>query len=149
MKLVSFAAAGRNSYGAVIGDGIVDLGRRLGDSYLTLRSAIAGEALWRWAGEVRDAAPDAALSQVTLLPPITDPEKIICAGRNYRAHAAEAGGAPPENPSVFLRLVNTLVAHRQTMVCPKFSSDFDYEAELALVIGKPGRHIARPQALSH
>src|ERR1700758_2801668 len=112
MKLVSFAAAGRNSYGAVIGDGIVDLGRRLGDSYLTLRSAIAGEALWRWAGEVRDAAPDAALSQVTLLPPITDPEKIICAGRNYRAHAAEAGGAPPENPSVFLRLVNTLVAQQ-------------------------------------
>jgi 2-keto-4-pentenoate hydratase/2-oxohepta-3-ene-1,7-dioic acid hydratase in catechol pathway len=114
-----------------------------------LRSAIAGGTLGRWAGEVRDAAPDAALSQVTLLPPITDPEKIICAGRNYRAHAAEAGGAPPENPSVFLRLVNTLVAHKQPMVRPKISGDFDYEGELALVIGKPGRHIAKAQALSH
>ena len=110
MKLVSFAAAGRNSYGAVVGDGIVDLGRRLGDRWPTLRSAIAANALGRLATEAKDAAPDTALSQVTLLPPITDPEKIICAGRNYRAHAAEAGGAPPENPQVFLRLVNTLVA---------------------------------------
>jgi 2-keto-4-pentenoate hydratase/2-oxohepta-3-ene-1,7-dioic acid hydratase in catechol pathway len=121
MKLVSFAAAGRNSYGAVVGDGVVDLGRRLGDRWPTLRSAIV--ALGRLASEAKDAAPDAAMSQVTLLPPITDPDKIICAGRNYRAHAAEAGGAPPENPSVFLRLVNTLVAHNQPMVCPKISSD--------------------------
>ena len=149
MKLVSFAAAGRSSYGAVAGDDIVDLGRRLGDRYPTLRTAIAGDALGRVAAQAKDAAPDTALSQVTLLPPITDPEKIICAGRNYRAHAAEAGGAPPENPSVFLRLVNTLVAHNQPMVRPRISGDFDYEGELALVIGKPGRHIPKEQALQH
>lgn len=148
MKLVSFAASGRNSYGAVVGDGVFDLGRRLGDRYPTLRAAIAGDALGA-AVEVRSGAPDIALSQVTLLPPITDPDKIICAGRNYRAHAAEAGGAPPENPSVFLRLVNTLVAHNQPMVCPKISGDFDYEGELALIIGKPGRHIAKADALGH
>lgn len=99
------------------------------------------------AAEVSGAAPDIALSQVTLLPPITDPDKIICAGRNYRAHAAEASGPPPENPQVFLRLVNTLVAHNQPMVCPKISGDFDYEGELALIIGKPGRHIAKSDAL--
>src|ERR1700736_3869741 len=126
MKLVSFAAGGRSSYGAVAGYGCVDLGRRLGDRWPTLRSAIAANALGQLASEAKDAAPDTALSQVTLLPPITDPEKIICAGRNYRAHAAEAGGAPPENPSVFLRLVNTLVAHDQPMVCPKISGDFDF-----------------------
>jgi 2-keto-4-pentenoate hydratase/2-oxohepta-3-ene-1,7-dioic acid hydratase in catechol pathway len=74
-----------------------------------------------------------SLSQVTLLPPITDPDKIICAGRNYRAHAAEAGGPPPENPQVFLRLVNTLVAHDQPMMCPRISGDFDYEGELAVI----------------
>ena len=149
MKLVSFTAAGRNSYGVMVGDGIVDLGRRLGDRYPTLRTAIAGDALGRAAADAKSATPDVALSQVTLLPPITDPDKIICAGRNYRAHAAEAGGAPPENPQVFLRLVNTLVAHNQPMVCPKISGDFDYEGELALVIGKPGRHIAKADALSH
>jgi 2-keto-4-pentenoate hydratase/2-oxohepta-3-ene-1,7-dioic acid hydratase in catechol pathway len=149
MKLMSFATSGRSSYGAVVGDGVVDLGRRLGDRFPSLRAAIAGGALDRAAAEVSGAAPDIALSQVTLLPPITDPDKIICAGRNYRAHAAEAGGPPPENPQVFLRLVNTLVAHNQPMVCPKISGDFDYEGELALIIGKPGRHIAKSDALSH
>src|SRR5271166_3382697 len=108
MKLVSFSAAGRSSYGVVVGDGIVDLGRRLGDRYPTLRTAIAGDALGRAAADAKSATPDVALPHVTLLPPITDPDKIICAGRNYRAHAAEAGGPPPENPQVFLRLVNTL-----------------------------------------
>jgi nitrite reductase/ring-hydroxylating ferredoxin subunit len=114
----------------------------------SLRAAIAGGALDRVA-EVSGAAPDIALSQVTLLPPITDLDKIICAGRNYRAHATEAGGPPPENPQVFLRLVNTLVAHNQPMVCPRISGDFDYEGELAVIIGKPGRHIAISDALSH
>ena len=146
---MSFTAFGRSSYGAVVGDGVVDLGRRLGDRFPSLRAAIAGGALDRAAAEVSGAAPDIALSQVTLLPPITDPDKIICAGRNYRAHAAEAGGPPPENPQVFLRLVNTLVAHNQPMVCPKISGEFDYEGALALIIGKPGRHIAKPDALSH
>src|SRR5437763_11935717 len=149
MKLVSFAVSGRSSYGAVVGDGIVDLGRRLGDRHPTLRAAITGGALARLTAEVNRSAPDMALSQVTLLPPITNPDKIICAGRNYRAHAAEAGGPRPQNPQVFLRLVNTLVAHGQPMVCPSISGDFDYEGELALVIGKPGRHIARAAALSH
>ncbi len=149
MKLVSFSSSGRDSYGAVVEGVVVDLGRRLGERYPTLRAAIAGGALGRLAGEVKTAKPDFTLAQVTLLPPITDPDKIICAGRNYRAHAAEAGGAPPENPQVFLRLVNTLVAHDQPMVCPKISGDFDYEGELALIIGKPGRHIAKADALSH
>jgi 2-keto-4-pentenoate hydratase/2-oxohepta-3-ene-1,7-dioic acid hydratase in catechol pathway len=94
MKLVSFSAAGRSSYGAVVGDGIVDLGRRLGSRHPTLRSAIAGDALAGVMAEIAGASPDVALSQVDLLPPIPDPDKIICAGRNYRAHAAEAGGPP-------------------------------------------------------
>ena len=149
MKLVSYSAAGRHSYGVLVGDGIVDLGSRLGDRYPTLRSAIAGGVAWQAAKEAENAAPHASLSQVTLLPPIPEPEKIICAGRNYRAHAAEAGGAPPEYPQVFLRLVNTLVGQGGAMVCPRISGDFDYEGELALVIGKGGRHIAKDDALSH
>jgi 2-keto-4-pentenoate hydratase/2-oxohepta-3-ene-1,7-dioic acid hydratase in catechol pathway len=97
MKLISFTGSGHSSYGAVVGDRIVDLGRRLGDRYPTLRAAIAGAALAGAAAEVDTAATDMALSQVTLLPPITDSDKIICAGRNYRAHAAgrwRAAGEP-------------------------------------------------------
>jgi 2-keto-4-pentenoate hydratase/2-oxohepta-3-ene-1,7-dioic acid hydratase in catechol pathway len=149
MKLVSFAAQGRQSYGFVKVDGIVDLGRRIGERYPSLRSAIAGGAVAAAAAEAKDAAADLPLGAVTLLPPIPDPDKVICAGRNYRAHAAEAGGAPPENPQVFLRLTNTLVPHQGSMVRPRISGDFDYEGELALVIGKGGRHIAKEAALSH
>ena len=149
MKLVSYQAAGRQSFGVLVGDGIVDLGRRLGERAPSLRAAIAAGVLAEAGAAAARAAPDVALSQATLLPPIPEPDKIICAGRNYRAHAAEAGGPPPENPQVFLRLVNTLVAHDQPMVCPKISSDFDYEGELALIIGKPGRHISKADALSH
>ena len=97
MKLISFTASGHSSYGAVVGGGIVDLGHRLGDRYPTLRAAIASGALAGAAAEVDSAATDMALSQVTLLPPITDSDKIICAGRNYRAHAAgrwRAAGEP-------------------------------------------------------
>jgi 2-keto-4-pentenoate hydratase/2-oxohepta-3-ene-1,7-dioic acid hydratase in catechol pathway len=65
------------------------------------------------------------------------------------AFAARRANTPPENPQVFLRLVNTLVAHTQPMVCPRISGDFDYEGELAVIIGKPGRHIAKPDALGH
>src|SRR6266566_10120046 len=95
MKLISFAASGRNSYGAVVGDGVVDLGRRLGDRYPTLRAAIAGGALDGAVAEVSGAAPDIALSQVTLLPPITDPDKIICAGRSPRCRGRRPATGEP------------------------------------------------------
>jgi 2-keto-4-pentenoate hydratase/2-oxohepta-3-ene-1,7-dioic acid hydratase in catechol pathway len=147
MKLVSFSLSGRRSYGIVVGDGILDLGRRLGQRYPTLRAAIAGGVLGEAAAA--NGAPDVALSQVALLPPIPDPDKIICAGLNYRAHAAEAGVPPPENPPIFLRLLDTLVGHEGAMIRPRISGDFDYEGELALVIGEPGRHIAKADALRH
>jgi 2-keto-4-pentenoate hydratase/2-oxohepta-3-ene-1,7-dioic acid hydratase in catechol pathway len=149
MKLVSFAASGHNSYGAVVGGGIVDLGRRLGDKYPTLRAAIAGAVLADFGDAVKTGSSDFTLAEVTLLPPIPNPAKIICAGRNYRAHAAEAGGPPPEHPQVFLRLTNTLVADGQPMICPRISDEFDYEGELALIIGRRGRHISKSNALSH
>ncbi len=149
MKLASFTASGRASYGIVKGDGIVDLGRRWGSTYPTLRSAIAGGAFAKMPADLKEAKADVALAAVTLLPPIPDPDKIVCVGLNYRDHAAEANLKVPEFPSVFVRLANTLVAHGAPLVRPKLSGDFDYEAELALIIGRPGRHIAARDALSH
>ncbi len=149
MKLISFTASGRQSYGAVISDGIVDLGRRFADRFPGLRAAIAGDAQGIFADALRTAKADLQLAQVRLLPPIPDPEKILCAGRNYRGHAAEAGGKLPEYPSLFSRLNNTLVADGAAIVAPKISTDFDYEGELAVIIGKPGRHVKRADALKH
>lgn len=90
-----------------------------------------------------------ALADVTLLPPIADPGKIICIGLNYRAHVAEAGRALPEQPSLFVRFTDTLVAQGAPLLCPKVSDNFDFEGELAVVIGKGGRHIGEDQAMEH
>jgi 2-keto-4-pentenoate hydratase/2-oxohepta-3-ene-1,7-dioic acid hydratase in catechol pathway len=148
-RLVSFTTEGRSSYGVAVDGGIVDIGRRLGQRYPSLRATMAGGALHEMLREASQARVDLQIEQVRLLPPVPDPQKIICIGLNYRAHAAEAGLKVPDNPSLFLRLTNTLVPHNGAMICPKLSSDMDYEGELAIVIGKGGRHIPRQQALQH
>jgi 2-keto-4-pentenoate hydratase/2-oxohepta-3-ene-1,7-dioic acid hydratase in catechol pathway len=94
-------------------------------------------------------APDLKLSQVTITTPVPDVPKIICIGVNYKGHILEVGRKLPEQPSVFLRLHSSLSAHGEPIVRPKVSADFDYEGELAAVIGKGGRHIKREDALSH
>jgi 2-keto-4-pentenoate hydratase/2-oxohepta-3-ene-1,7-dioic acid hydratase in catechol pathway len=149
VRLISFAVAGRESYGAVAGDQVIDLGRRFGAAPPTLRAAIAAGAIARMRSELSTMQPDYALSAVTLRPPIPDPDKIICIGLNYKAHAAEGGFKIPERPQLFSRLTNTLVAHGAPFIRPKVSGDFDYEGELALVIGRAGRHIAQADALAH
>src|SRR6202011_6413467 len=97
MKLASFEVGGRASYGIVVGDGVVDVGARFGARYPTLRAALAGDALGEIA-RAADAKADLALSAVRLLPPIPAPDKIVCIGLNYRAHAAEAGLQVPAHP---------------------------------------------------
>jgi 2-keto-4-pentenoate hydratase/2-oxohepta-3-ene-1,7-dioic acid hydratase in catechol pathway len=113
-----------------------------------LRAAIAGGVI-NDAAAAAGATADVSLSSVKLLPPIPDPEKIICIGLNYKDHALEAGLKLPEHPSLFSRINNTLIGHDSPLVRPKASTDFDYEAELAVIIGKPGRHIAERDASSH
>lgn len=148
MHLASFTVSGRASYGVVLGDGVLDIGRRLGHRYPTLRAALAGglDEVARIAG---DAQPDHGLDEVGLLPPIPDPDKIICVGRNYLAHVAETNLKLPAHPNLFIRLTNTLVPHSGALVRPRVSDSFDYEGELAVVIGKAGRHIAKADALDH
>jgi 2-keto-4-pentenoate hydratase/2-oxohepta-3-ene-1,7-dioic acid hydratase in catechol pathway len=146
MKLASFRAGERASYGVVTGDGIIDLGSRFGPTYPTLRSAIAAGLI---NADAAKDAPDLHLADVRLLTPITDPEKIICVGLNYRAHAAEGNFKVPDFPSIFGRFTNTLVATGDPLVRPDHSGDFDFEGELAIVIGRGGRHIKAADALRH
>jgi 2-keto-4-pentenoate hydratase/2-oxohepta-3-ene-1,7-dioic acid hydratase in catechol pathway len=147
MKLLSFVADGKEFFGAVSGDGIVTLNDRVGHS--SLRAALAAGAMDAMRKAANDAKPDRKLADVTFLPAIPDPHKILCAGVNYRAHAAETGRELPKQPSMFIRFTDTLIGHQGTMIRPAVSDNFDFEGELAVVIGRPGRHIKADRALDH
>jgi len=149
MKLVSFTMSGGSSWGVATGTGVIDMGRRLGGRYPSLRALLTADAIPAAAEAARTAKPDHALSEIALLPPIPDPDKIICLGNNYRAHVLEGGNRIPEHPQLFIRLANSLVGHGAPIIVPKISHELDYEVELAVVIGRGGRHIPKARALAH
>lgn len=149
MKLLSFEYQGTASYGAVKGSGVVDLGKRLGGRFPTLKALLAGGALAEAQKEVASASADVALDKITYLPTITDPGKIICIGVNYSDHAAEAGNKVPEKPLIFTRFTETVVGHDQAIVKPYESDWFDYEVELCVVIGKEARRVSAANALNY
>jgi 2-keto-4-pentenoate hydratase/2-oxohepta-3-ene-1,7-dioic acid hydratase in catechol pathway len=86
---------------------------------------------------------------VRLLPPIPDPQKIICIGLNYRDHAAESGAAIPKEPVVFSKFTTALIGDGDAIVLPAVSQEVDYEAELVLIVGKKGRHLTPANAMEH
>jgi 2-keto-4-pentenoate hydratase/2-oxohepta-3-ene-1,7-dioic acid hydratase in catechol pathway len=88
-------------------------------------------------------------SVVSFLPPITDPRKIVCIGLNYRDHAAESGAPIPKDPVLFSKYATALIGHDAPIVLPSVSSEVDYEAELVVVVGRPGRHLTPEQAKLH
>ena len=149
MKLISFRFQGRPTFGVVIdNNGVVDLMPRLArQNLITLREALTADAikpaLWR------GVIPDAYLNEVTLLPPIPDPDKIVCVGLNYEAHRIETGRDKMKYPVLFTRWADTQVAHGYPLVKPLESDKFDFEGELAVVIGKGGRRIPEDKAMEH
>jgi len=149
MKLASFKVKGRASYGAVSGDGIVDLGRRL-PKYPALIDVLRAGAL----AEARVAAngpADHQVKDVEMLPPIPAPDKNICVGINYPNRTAEYkdNREASKYPNLFMRVPTSIVGTEQPIVRPRVSEKFDYEGEVVLVIGKEGRHIPRESALAH
>lgn len=149
MKLLSFTTDGRDSYGAVVGDGVVDLGARLGLRRPTLRALIAADAYGEAAALIAQGKVDHRLADIRFRPVIPDPGKIVCIGLNYRDHVAEGGRDVTEKPVIFARFADSQMGHGEPMVRPRVSDRLDYEGELAIVIGKPGRHIAEADALGH
>jgi 2-keto-4-pentenoate hydratase/2-oxohepta-3-ene-1,7-dioic acid hydratase in catechol pathway len=147
MKLLSFVADGKALFGALSGDGIVTMNERIG--HTTLRDALAAGAMEEMRKIARGAKPDCKLADIKFLPVIPRPEKILCAGINYRGHAAETGRELPKAPSLFARFADTLVGHGGEMIRPRLSQEFDFEGELTLVIGKGGRHIEAEHALDY
>ena len=147
MKLLSFVADGRDYFGAASGDGVVTLNDKIGQP--DLRAALAAGAIDAMRKAIKDAKPDRRLDEIKFLPVIPRPEKILCAGINYCSHAAETGRELPKQPSMFIRFADTLLGHGGEMIRPSVSDNFDFEGELALVIGKGGRHIKAERALDH
>ncbi len=96
--------------------------------------------------------PDAVryeTSRTKLLPPIPDPQKVICVGLNYRDHAKESGAAIPAEPVLFSKFPTALIGHEEAIVLPPVSKEVDYEAELVIVIGTRGRHLKADEAKDH
>ena len=146
MKLISYRHAGRDSYGIVSGEGVIDAGRRLGSRLPTLRSALeAMNDLKELAGQ----SADVGLADIEYLQPITDPYRITCIGLNYKKHIEEVGAKTPEYLSMFARAPHCQVGHLGAMVRPRVSDNYDFEGELAFVIGRPGRHIPKERALDY
>jgi len=149
MRLASFAVNGKDTYGVVSDEGLIDFGARHRQKWPTLRAILIASAL----PQVQDLAarmtPDYGFSEISWRPVLPDADKVMCIGRNYRDHAEEVGAELPENPRVFLKHNSAIVAHEEPIVRPKSSEHFDYEGELTVVIGTAGRHIPRERALEH
>jgi 2-keto-4-pentenoate hydratase/2-oxohepta-3-ene-1,7-dioic acid hydratase in catechol pathway len=149
MKLISFEWEGAQRFGGVRGDGVVDLTGRV-EGARSLRALIELNLLDAARGAIDGGPTLAALENVTLLPVIPDPGKIVLVGGNYHDHRAEmARPDTPAYPMLFTRFPECQVGHRSPLVAPRASVQFDYEGEIALVIGRGGRNIAREHALSH
>ncbi|MCA1359476.1 fumarylacetoacetate hydrolase family protein [Bradyrhizobium sp. IC3069] len=150
-RLATYSVKGDVSYGAVLEGGIVNLSARHARDYPTLREVIAAGKLISFAEEAAGRKPDHALTEITWLPPVPAPEKIICIGVNYPDRNAEYkdGQEAPKYPSMFMRSPRSFVGHDTPLVRPRASAQLDYEGEIVLVIGKPGRHIPESTALDH
>ena len=144
MKFASFHHRGRSSWGLVDGDAILDLGapqvpdlKRAVASGLARHAARAAEA---------DRIP---LSALAWLPVIPNPDKILCIGINYEDHRQETGRERVGHPTVFTRFASSQTGHATDLIRPSVSTKLDYEGELAVIIGQPGRHIDQSDAMAH
>nr|VUD30872.1 fumarylacetoacetate hydrolase family protein [Raoultella sp. NCTC 9187] len=147
MKLASYIHHGRRSYGIAIESGIIDLGNRIGHQYATLKDLLQWDAL-EVARQYIDCPADILLEDITFLPVIDEPGKIFCVGMNYaekRKEFAETNSAP----TLFIRFPDSQTGHARPVIKPVHSSEFDYEGELAVIIGKPGSQITMNNALDH
>lgn len=149
MKLVSFSRLGSCGFGAVVDGGVVDLTDKLAPDVTTLKQAIAFDLLDIAADFIQDRAADFRLSDITFLPVIPDPAKILCVGLNYKKHVAETGRPDADYPTIFTRYPDSQIGHRQALIKPTSTERFDYEGELAIIIGRGGRCIPTESALSH
>ncbi len=148
MKILRFIHAGTQSYGVVVGDGVVDAGTRLQGKYSDVADVLAAGGL----GELEaltNAPADFGLGDIDYLPPVKGPNSVLAVGRNYRSAYADMGTDFPGHPSIFMRRHGSHAGHLEPLIRPKASQFFDGEAELAVIIDTGGRHIPEVSAMDH
>ena len=143
MKLLSFKIEGRETFGAVVGDKVVDFGKAYEGRFASLLDVLKADAVAELETALAGAQGDYALSEIEFLPVIPNPPKIICIGVNYETHRTEIGRDPSAKPMVFARFPASQVGHNEPMLAPPESDTYDYEGEIAVIIGKPGRRISQ------
>lgn len=149
MKIASYRLSNHRSYGVVLEDGILDLGRHFDHSYADLKAALAADVLAELEDLVSTGTADVAFSEVSFLPVIPEPGKILCVGINYMAHIREMGRDVPAHPWLFVRFADSQVGHEESLIRPSVSNNFDFEGELAVIIGSPAHRVSAADALDY
>jgi 2-keto-4-pentenoate hydratase/2-oxohepta-3-ene-1,7-dioic acid hydratase in catechol pathway len=151
VRLVTFDAGDGGRAGVLEGDRVVDAWALLGEPHRGgLRELLAAGRVEDLRGRLGDTgAPSHPLAAVSLLPPITDPEKIVCIGLNYGKHAAEGGMEVPQAPTIFGKYRNALAPPGATVTLPANSRKVDFEAEVAFVVGRRAKEVDEAGALDH
>ncbi|MEI6301252.1 MAG: fumarylacetoacetate hydrolase family protein [Betaproteobacteria bacterium] len=145
MKLLSFSRNNKATWGVATDAGVIDCG----SLFPTLRAALEANGLDKVKAFAAGRAADAKLTDITFLPVIPDPGKIICVGLNYQDHVKETKRDNTENPALFIRLAESQVGHNQPILLPPESTHLDFECEIAVIIGKAGRRISEKDSWSH
>jgi|TARA_B110000263_G_C15306344_1_gene510616 2-keto-4-pentenoate hydratase/2-oxohepta-3-ene-1,7-dioic acid hydratase in catechol pathway len=149
MKIASYTHNREESYGVITKDGIVDLRQRIGESYPNLLSILREQGISEADNASKGMKADFPIEAVEFLPLIPAPVNVFCAGINYMDHVIETGNEPPDVPVLFMKIQQSLVGHGNPIIRPNVSVQFDYEAELCVIIGQRGRNIPINDALSY
>lgn len=147
VKALSFEIGGRRTYGLMDDDEVREAAAALRERYATLRLLLADEALKLLPERLESKRHP--VEAIRFLPLITDPDKIICVGVNYRPHVEEMGREMPDKPLLFVRFPGSVIGHRQALIKPRVSGEYDFEGELAVVIGRRARHVLKKDAFDY
>ncbi|HKT17516.1 MAG TPA: fumarylacetoacetate hydrolase family protein [Stellaceae bacterium] len=149
MRIATYTHRGTKSYGAVTAGGIVDLGKRIGQKYPSLLALLEKGGLDEARRAIEGQKPAFPESEIAYLPVIPDRINIYCTGLNYQGHIDETKLEKPKFPRLFMKLDESLVGHKQPMIRPKASIEYDFEGELMAVIGKEARHVSEADAMKY
>ena len=144
MRVASVETDGRKTYGILTADGFCEADSGIRDAHPDLRALLGAGLLDALPGRLsRSMIP---LTAIRFLPVVPNPDKILCVGVNYRPHVEEMGRDIPDYPVVFVRFANSLVGHREAVLRPRISDHYDFEGELAIVIGQRARYVKAADA---